>query len=310
MEEVRLSLYLDLRQGSHADLRIACRAATAFAAAIEEVARAIDPNQSISVELVSGSEGSLGLDTVSRFFVSAQQRIKVGLEQRPVARWVLIYVVFRILNNAVDWSQDQVMDWLVGKDAPPVCATMSPEDRKLLASDIVELMRKNVGSNEVRTIYREVAKDDKIEGVGVAFQPKERPAKLVRREAFNQFSEAPILPNGEVRHRNQRINVTLVSPVLVAGDRRWRFRAATGEFGAPVKDEAFQMQFLSGQSRMPLQAGIEMEIELLVTETFANGDWQVAAREVTQVYGWKDPPQQLDLLATPTNDIEPDKDGK
>jgi hypothetical protein len=59
-----LSLYIGLVAGRKADLEIIARASLAFASAIREVAYAVDPSLELRIELVSGTESSLSLNSL------------------------------------------------------------------------------------------------------------------------------------------------------------------------------------------------------------------------------------------------------
>src|SRR5947208_9697632 len=65
-EEAPVSLYLDLQPGQKVDLEVAARAALAFAAAIRETAYIFDPSMTVRVELLSGTDGSLSLNSLIR----------------------------------------------------------------------------------------------------------------------------------------------------------------------------------------------------------------------------------------------------
>ncbi len=58
------SLYFDLEENKKADLEVVASASLALVAAIKEVAYIIDPSIEISVELESGTAGSLSLNTL------------------------------------------------------------------------------------------------------------------------------------------------------------------------------------------------------------------------------------------------------
>ena len=63
----RISLYLDLVPGQKADLEVVARAALAFSAAVKEAAFILHPGMEITLELQSGTEGSLSLNTIIRW---------------------------------------------------------------------------------------------------------------------------------------------------------------------------------------------------------------------------------------------------
>jgi hypothetical protein len=59
-----LSLYLDLEQDTKADLEVVANASLALASMLKEIAHIIDPSIDISIELDSGTSGSLSLNTL------------------------------------------------------------------------------------------------------------------------------------------------------------------------------------------------------------------------------------------------------
>ena len=59
-----ISLYLDLVPGEKADLEVAARASLAFAEAIKAAAYFLEPGLQVKIELESGSEGNLSLNSI------------------------------------------------------------------------------------------------------------------------------------------------------------------------------------------------------------------------------------------------------
>ena len=302
MEEIPLSLYLQLNQGTYAEADVASRATIEFVDMVKQVVAFLDPDADVNVELVSGSEGSLGVNTVARIKEVVAKAgetadlITAGLKARKV-HWLAIYIVFRITNHSVDWAQDKVFDWLSGHDAPAAAKTLSDDDRRAIAADIVRMMRENIAKDPVRRIYRECDRDAKIEGLGVAERPREKPLVIVPKGQFSSFSGVTVESEGETRTVTERMGVTLVSPVLLPGDRRWRFRSSTGEFGAPVRDVRFMESILNGTIGIPLQAGVALDLDLETKEARQDGVWEIESRAVTKVHGWKAAPVQPDLLS-------------
>jgi len=82
-EEIPITLYLGLEQGRHPDLAVVSRTALAFAQLVEEMAYILDPSATVRIEIVSGTEGSFGLNTVSRVFVKVSEGIKKGVKKHP-----------------------------------------------------------------------------------------------------------------------------------------------------------------------------------------------------------------------------------
>ncbi len=305
MQEIPLSLYLKLEQGEHADLAVVSRAAIEFAQVIEEMAAALYPDSLVRIEAVSATEASFGWNSLVKIYENVKAGLLAGAAKHPKIGWLAAYVALRILNNAVDWTQDQVMDWLAGKDAPTEVQHLSENDRRALAADIVAELRRGTAEAPAASLFRELRRDAKIEAAGVSVRPGTKPDIMVSKTNFantrNQGAE-----DGQRRVRSQSIDTTLVSPVLMLGDRRWKFRSATGEFGAPVKDQAFLEKVLRGELDIRLQAGLVLSVDLETTEEFLDGAWVIDGRTITKVRGWRNAPEQGDLLAG-SGDIEPNE---
>lgn len=300
MQEVPITFYIRLDQGERADLEVVSRSALAFAAVVKELAYLLDPSASVRVEAINAEDRSFGLNTIAKIYFDVKTAVAAGAKKSPKIAMLAAYVALRIINNAVDWSQDQVMDWLSGNDAPPIVQTLTDAERRALADDIVEKLRKGAAQQEANRVFQAAAQDPKIDGIGVTSVPGKRPTVIVPRASFDAYSNggsAETLPSdGERRVTQHHIEATLISPVLVSGDRRWKFKAPTGEFGAAMKDEPFVEEFLSGTANIRIKAGLVMDIELEVSEVRKDEAWVVEQRTVTKVYGWRDGPEQTDFL--------------
>lgn len=306
MEQVPLSLYLQLKQGERADLAAVSRAAIEFAQVIEAMAAEVYPDCIISVEAISATDASFGWNTVVKFYEDVKAGILAGAAKNPKKAWLAAFVALRILNNAIDWSQDKVMDWLISPDAPPEARTLSDAERVELAQAIVGELRKGTAEDEADRMFRELRRDPKIEGAGVTSIAGKRPMLIVGKADFLKDRGEPDQVENE-RIVSRRIHTTLVSPVLMLGDRRWKFRSATGEFGAPIRDQEFLAKVLDGNIDIRLRAGLVMEVDLETKERLDAGVWVIESRAVTKVYGWRNAPEQQDLLSGSV-DIEPDEE--
>lgn len=302
MEEIPLSLYLRLEQGQHADLSTVSRSAIAFIEIIEEVAVALFPDVEVRVEAIDAAQASFGWNTITKLYSKAQAGIFAGAAKYPKVAYLAAYVALRILNNGVDWTQDKVMDWLAGYDAPAEVRKLTADERRALAQDIAAELNKGLAVRPTDKLYSELRRDPKVEGVGVTVRPNTRPIVIVPRALFVPSRDVGMI-DGERRTYRQELEVTLISPVLALGDRRWKFRSAAGEFGAPVKDAAFLEEVLSGRTDLRLRAGVVLDIELEVSEIRNDGVWTIEGRSVTAVRGWRNAPQQGDLLSPGPRDI-------
>jgi hypothetical protein len=295
-EEATVSLYLDLETGQVADIEVVARAALAFSAAIKVLAAELAPEADVRVELVSGTEGSLSLNSLIRgagMFVTKER-----LQQ--VAIGIMTYFAMQVAENT---SQD-VINHIRGKDVPQAVQLSDADVQRIARAVQNETARK-----QAQQVYKEVERDPAIKGVGATDQPGHRPVVIVPRAEFHQHAGL-VVREQTVTHRTvpERMTVVLVSPVLVEGNRRWKFRGPTGEFGAPIKDADFAARVLSGTTTVPMVAGIIMDVEVETVETLKDGVWVPEKNKtVTHVYGVK-PPVTIEQASLFANAPGPDDD--
>jgi hypothetical protein len=301
--EVPISLYLGMPQGAHADLTTVSRIGLSFTAVIAEIAQELYPDADVRIEAVDATEGSFGWNTLTKIYLDAKAGILAGARKHPRAGFLTAYVALRILNNSVDWSQDQVMDWMSGKDAPAEVRAMNASDRSAIAIDIVNKLKQGVAEQPADAIFREAKRDGVVESVGVTSYRGKRPDVVVHRPSFI-VNRTPTATDETHRTRSRIIAATLISPVLAPGERRWKFKTAAGEFGAPIKDAEFIENVLTGKIDIRLKAGLVLDVQLETTEIFDDGAWQIESRTVTKVYGWHDEPVQGELAGLRTGNIQ------
>jgi len=63
-QPVPFSLHIDLNENSAADLEVVAKASLSLAAALREAAFVLDPSLDFRIELVSGTESSLSLNSI------------------------------------------------------------------------------------------------------------------------------------------------------------------------------------------------------------------------------------------------------
>lgn len=292
--DVPISLYLKTQQGEHPDLRVTARAALLFVEIIEGIAQSIDPEVQIRVELVSGSEGSLGLNTLNKIKEAAsqgKQMIIRGWHKHQTLRFLTVYVAVRVLDNTLSWTQDNVMDWMASSDAPAEVQSMPLDERKELAAEIVKQLRDDPTFDKVKQLHVQVSRDSKISAIGVTSEPGPAQKLLPR----SQFADLPA-PDQNERTTVHQIEVTLISPVLEFGDRRWKLRGPFGEFGAAIRDKEFLRMAVSGETNLHLRGGLILDVEVAAHEKNIDGVWTVQSRTVEKVYGWREGPYQEDLI--------------
>lgn len=296
-----VSLYLELEDGRVADLEIVSRAAIAFSQAVKELAFQLDPSVEIRIEFASGTPGSLSLNSLIRLLGKLK-------DDHPLAAG--------IAAGALTWFGGEAGSYAFGKLAdqvteaePEGAKPATKEDVAAMAERVERALAGSTASPKVQEVYRTLERDPAIKGVGATVVPGQRPTVIVPRSEFRaRGGGEPTERTTTHRDRTEDVHVVLVSPVLLPGERRWKFRGPQGEFGAPVKDSEFIERVLTGTTSIPMVAGIEMDIELETIEEFRDGVWVITERNVKRVRGLRAPPTQGSLLPPPSSDYDPEDD--
>ena len=306
MTTAPISLYLDLERGQKADLETVARASLAFAAAIRDIAFVLDPSIEIRIELASGTESSLSLNALIK---SLGQKVHDPNYMASVVVGVLAYFG----TQFGDWVTHKGFDLIAGPEAAAV--TLSDQDIEKIGAAAAKIVEKKIGAQHVREVYREIATDPAIKGVGASVEPGARPQTIIPRLQFRERSEeqvAPIVDEiGAKRHTPATETVTLIKPVLKRGKRHWRFQGQQGEFGATMDDVGFVENVLSGNVSLPMVEGLRFRVAMDVYEEFtADKVWMPIAYSITKVHSFKAPPTQetLDFDSLPLPELRSSED--
>ena len=197
---------------------------------------------------------------------------------------------------------------MISPDAPEAVQTLSDEERRALADDIVQRLEDREARRHIADMFAAAQSDPRITGLGATTRTGERPIIVVPRSEFadraarlNDQTEEP-----KRRTISREANVTLVRPVLIRAKRRWGFIEPGGkEFGATIEDEGFLEGVMSGENELRMVAGIRMTVELKVDEEFIDGMWHPKEYRVTDVKAVHppgDPPRELPLRQEPEGD--------
>src|SRR5438874_1636491 len=108
-----VSLYIDLEDGQKPDLEVIARASLAFAAAIRETAHITDPSIAVRVELISGTDGSLSLNTAIRAVRAASARVVTRESLIAVAATVATWFTL----ETEKWAYEKILDHVTGMEA-------------------------------------------------------------------------------------------------------------------------------------------------------------------------------------------------
>lgn len=287
--ETPISLYIDIADGQVADIEVVARAAIAFSEAIKELIFIFDPSLEVRVEFASGTPGSLSLNSIIR-------SLKAKAEQRPILAAAASTVLLWFGNYAFN----EVIDEIRGKDE------LTEQQLDTIATKVATAIEKRAAQPLVQRVYEELESDRAITGVGASTIPGVRPKHIIPRAEFAAKAEMAILPEmveSRRRSRKRRERVVIISPVLLQSPtRRWRFKHAEGEFGAPIKDAAFLNDLITGRVVLPMTGGVELDVLLETEEELQDRVWVPIEYVVWEVYERHFPPVQGNLLAPPPNE--------
>jgi hypothetical protein len=264
--------------GAKADLEIVARVALAFASAIREAAYIIDPSLEIRLELVSGTEGSLSLNSIIK-------SIRVGdlLSRRNLITLAFLGIAW-FRQETISWIFQEVLDHVSGKSESH---QLSEEEIEAIAKKITYFLEHPIAQNQVETVFRILETDPAITGIGASQDVSTKPPFIIPRQEFSARSGATRADHHdiEVRTRDTEEILTLIRPVLLeTSDRRWGFHGVAGEFGATIRDNRFITDVLEGRTSIPLVAGIKMAVTLRTVEEKKGGAWHAAERIVLAVH--------------------------
>lgn len=287
-----ITLYLDLEPGQTADLEIVASASIAWSRAIKELAYIIDPTAEVRVELQSGTEGSLGLNTLVRM-------VK-GIDRKTLLA-VTAGLMLWFGKETAAWLYHSVLDDEIGDKTE-----LSDEDIERIA----EAVNRGAAKQQMQRIYREVERDPAIRGVGVTTRPGSRPAVIVPRSDFRELAGFGMVQVEDLkrRHTPDRVEAILIKPVLVVGSRRkWRFQTSDIEVGYVMDDDQFVEGVLRGHQPLGMLAGIILTMDVMITEQLVDGVWTVTDRHILRVVGVRPPDATMPLSFSASRN-EPDDD--
>lgn len=303
MDGTPVTFYIDLEPGELADIEVVARSSLAFASAVREIAYIIDPSVELRISLASGTEGSLTLNS----FVDLAKK---GRSKAKKALWAVVVVcaasfaqdlraalIDRLLKSEDIRQVFEIIKEHTGIDLAEAGSGVSDDDAKRIGKQVVEILKTDTDIQAFRPVFREALRDDAIKGLGVGIEHGERPQQVVPRERFSELagpSEIEDLDGGK-RTKTAHETVRLISPVLLQGDRKWKFMGKDGEFGASIKDLSFLEDALTGRHPIPMVYGVEMDIMLQTVEEKQDGVWKPTDRKVLDVLAVRPPLTQAEM---------------
>ena len=279
MSEIPLSLYFQLEEGKSADIEVVSRATLAWAAAIKELSYITDPSLEVRIELVSGTEGSLSLNSIIR---DVRSRVTNRQTLRTVVTTAGIWLALEIGS----YSVGAILDYLRSTDASEITKELSNEEIESIAKEVATKLEQGVAHNEIYQFYGEVTRDPHIVGVGSTTITGNKPTIIIpRSEIEARINNESVTEESTTRRiKTEKLSLTLVKPTLIEGKaRRWGFLGPFGEFGAVVKDTEFLSRVLTGTTHVPMVAGILMDVELETVEEFEQNVWRPKSYTITKV---------------------------
>lgn len=290
--DTEIGVYLDLFDGQIADIEVIANVAISLAAAVREAAYILDPSASIEIKLDSAPKASLNLRSVLR--VSGVDADKA----EGLLKTVIVLLIIWFGDNVSGFMFDRWLNILFPKDQSE---SLTDAELKAIEDAVGKALRNGEAANHVRKIYRELEKDPAIRAIGVTPDPDSKPTTLVPRGDFSQRAtpSSTIDPGALTRDIPVRETVTLISPVLMPGDRRWKFSSRGGVFGAPMRDGEFLERILSGTHHIKMVSGIEMDVDINRKEVKKDGVWEIKEIEITKVHNVRMPPSQGELPIAP-----------
>lgn len=277
-----ISLYLDLEEGRNADLETTARAMIAFSKAIKEASYFLSPEDEVSVSLLSSTEGSLCINSIIR-------RVRDSAQNREVRIALLASLFMFIVQETGSFLYSNVLEMALNEEEETITSEQAEEIKRLLS----ELAKNKKMKDHADAVVKEVSRDKSVKGLGVTSTPNRRPIFILPRDEFERRSQFELIVESLVkkRTREHRFVVILIRPFLrMEASRRWRFDSPIGPFSAPIRDEEFLAQILSGTYSTPLAEGIRMDVLLETKEELEAGVWAIKEWNILKVYdAWHGP---------------------
>ena len=286
-----ISLYIDLEPHKTAELEVVARASLEFAAGIREAAFLFDPSFEFRIELERGDEGSLWLKAFIRWVRG------VG-HAHPTMKAITIAAGTWFALQTAEFGYQEILKALLESKDPEI-VKLAPDQVEEIAQRVAKVTSSPTAAAHFRGVYRELASDPAVRGVGVSQQHETPPTVIVPRAEFAEraIGVTPAPPPGAKRTRTERGDFVIVRAVLKEGGGRWRLRGPNGEFSATITDDQFNENILAGTAPVPLAAEIHLTADLETTEELVESSaWKPVSFKITRVYGMERQPRQTNLF--------------
>ncbi len=284
MSSTSLVLFIDLEPKTRIDLRTVANAAIAWANLVEEVSFHFDPLSAPRIELESSVQGSQKLKTIISL---------IRDDPKATIRTAVVSSLIFIGGTTVNWSWEQILEWMQGPDAPQIEVVLTQEDMQALAKEVPKALKDEIGKDEAVEVFGALEADENVTGAGVSGTTERRPLTVIER---GEFPKRTIIRDADATERRiylEKMDLVLLRAVLTdETDKRWGFSSSRGKFGATIKDESFLRRLASGALNIPLSKGIVLNVDLEVSEERDQEVWHVKEYTIIKVHSVQPPQTQ------------------
>ena len=280
-----ITLYIDLADGRKADLEAISRAAIHFSDLVKEIAFQFDPSASIRLDLDSGTEGSLKLNTMLN-------GIKEQLVDPKTYFAILIGVATHFSGAITDSVTSEIVEDVKSAFIEEE-TTLSEADLDAIAKRVQGSVCDGAGKKQSEEFFKSLEADDAITGVGISPRFNSRPEHLVQKFEFRERYSSSEVTEKKIRTTSEVKDLVLIAPVLLASERKWKFKGEGPEFGAVIKDFDFLNAVVSGRYHLEMKGGIIMTVEIETVEVNKGEVWEIKERNITKVISAKGGSEQL-----------------
>lgn len=304
MTSFPLSLYIDLEDGTQADLEVAARAAISWSQSIKESAYIFDPTAEVQVKFVSGTDGSLSLNGAINFLRSADKKTYI----KTTAAAALMSASWHITGVTIDYLSVAVLETMeaekivyfiaekAGIDVQDEMEQMSQDEIDRIAQRVVSEI-KNANKNEKsKQIIRELQRDPNVKGVGVTPRPGVKPEVLLNREQFNNVTSSETEnETRSTRYQTLEQKLRLVGPRIIEDDKVWRFQGADGENGYYLNDPEFKYKFTHGQLDLDFDKEVIVTAVVRIYQEKQGDVWVNKKRYIDEIIRYENESSQTKL---------------
>lgn len=270
----QIVLELGLENGRNANAVLAAQSLVAWVDVLREAAKAINPLDQITVELIGTERGSLRFPQILRFAERTAQDIAEGAGEYPYLKKAAVALSLAVVGGA----SGAFIQAGIEPDAQVV--TLSPKDRDLLAGMQKQVQSSPTVESASRRFFKTVERDPAIADVKVAESVEGPPLLVIPRAEFPERSGLwmPEEEAAEERITRDVWTVVLMRAPFVHEPRTWTFSRDGLAFSARMEDPRFLAAIAQGTVPITLQEGVMMKLEVEFRERLDGQVWQYVDR--------------------------------